>query len=142
MNKFFIIAAILACANAGGVARDYVDLKIGQECFNPFNAYTITEFDLTPFPPVKDKDFVIKSVGTFNEAETIIGATLNIYLNARKLYTETFPQNGTFYGGETGTFTVKQKIPFFVPDSNYKIDFSLVNAVNQNINCWEVEFKL
>jgi ML domain len=142
MNKILVVCAILACVNAGAVVKEYLGLKVGQACSNPINAYTVSSFDVTPFPPVKGQDVKIVSVGTFTQEETITGISITIYLGPIKFYTETIPESGTYQKGDVGTFTATENVPSISPSGSYKIVGSLINSSNQAISCWQVDFKL
>ncbi|OMJ82369.1 hypothetical protein SteCoe_16970 [Stentor coeruleus] len=139
MNKFLVALAVIALVNAGGVVEEQLaSLSVGQQCSNPINAYAVTEFDVTPFPPTKGSTVVSKSVGTFNQAETITAIKVQVLLNGRNFYSETIPESGTFTAGQVGTFTYTQAVPSIAPKGAYTIQGGLINSNKQQISCWEL----
>lgn len=143
MNKFVLALALVAFVSASPKFEEFLgSLQIGQACANPVNAYTVTSFNVVPFPPTRGSTPVSTSVGTFTQAETIKAIHVNVLLNGRSLYQENIPESGTFKVGDVGTFTYSQQVPSISPKGAYTISGGLVNTAGTQISCWEVSFNL
>ena len=143
MNKFLVAVLLVSLVSAGPQFEEFLSsLTIGQACPNAINAYTVTSFDVSPFPPTKGSTVTSTSVGTFSQAETITGIKIQVSLNGRNFYQEVIPQSGTYAAGQVGTFIYKQSVPEISPKGAYTIAGGLVNSANQQISCWEVSFNL
>ena len=143
MNKIVFVLVLVALANGSGTMREFLsNVGIGQQCQNNINAYTVTAFTVTPFPPTRGVTVTSVSTGTFSQQEVITGIRIDVLLNNRSFYHETIPQSGTFSPGQQGVFTYTQAVPEIAPNGAYTIQGGLINNQGQQINCWEVSFNL
>ena len=143
MNKVMIIFVLVASVYAGNALDEFLaPLTQGQKCANPIDAYDVTSFTVTPWPPTRRTKITSTSVGTFNQAETITGIKVTVYLDGKSFYTETVPESGTYAAGQSATFTYAETVPFIAPKGNYTIKGGLVNSSGTQVSCWEVSFSL
>lgn len=143
MNKMLLAVMLIAAVSANGTMHEFLTpLGVGQQCSNPINAYTVTQFDVVPFPPTKGSKVVTTSVGTFTQAETITGIQVTVTLNGRHFYEEVVPESGSYTSGQVGTFVYDQSVPSIAPKGAYVISGGLINSSKQQISCWEVSFNL
>ena len=143
MNKILIALVLVAVVSAGPQFEEFLGaVKVGQQCSNPVNAYTVTQFNVVPFPPTKGVTVTSTSIGTFNSPQTVTGISVDVLLNGRKFYSEVVPESGTFAAGQVGTFVYTQAVPGISPKGNYDIQGGIVNSNKVQLNCWEVSFTL
>ena len=143
MNKIVIIFVVIASVYAGNSIDEFLaPIGTGQKCDNPIDAYTVTSFDVSPYPPQRGVEIVTTSVGTFTQAETITGIHVIIFLDGRSFYQETIAESGSYSVGQSATFTYSQKLPSIAPRGSYKITGGLINSSGTQISCWQVTFNL
>ncbi|OMJ68331.1 hypothetical protein SteCoe_34250 [Stentor coeruleus] len=136
MKAVAIVLCILALAQAGGM------LGVGQNCDTTLTAYTVTSFNVTPWPPYKNTNMSMTMIGTMNSSQTLKSMNIYTYYKGSLLDVETVAESGTYTAGQTATINFKVYLPSIAPSGSYTVDVKLVNTSGVFLNCWQVSFTL
>lgn len=138
-----IVACLFALALASPSLEEMnLETQAGKICTGGNGAFTVTSFDVSPWPLTKNVDVVATMTGHFNSAETVTGLYLNALVNGVLPFKDVVPQTGTYASGQTATFVQKAHVPSISPSGSYVVKVGLVNNQNAQLNCWEIDFKL
>jgi hypothetical protein len=116
--------------------------NIGANCDSNLNIYTVSTFNVTPWPPSKNTNMSMNMVGVMNQATTLKAMDIFVFFNGANFYQETIPESGTYAAGQTATINFKVYIPSIAPTGNYAVQVKLVNTAGVYLNCWQVMFNL
>lgn len=123
--------------------RDSPNLKTraGKLCSGGIGAFTVTHFEISPWPLTKKSNAVATMTGYFNSPQTVSGLYLDALVNGKLPFKDTVPKAGTYHAGQTATFVQKAYVPWISPSGTYVVKVGLVNNQDTELNCWEIEFK-
>ena len=135
--KFIVLACILALSSAYELQT-----QTGKNCNPSLTAVTVNSFNVTPWPPIKNKSLGMVMGCTFNQAETT--ATMEIYVKyqGNSFYHESVKEEKTYTQGEQATINFSTFLPSIAPAGNYEVDTQLTNTAGTALNCWSVTFTL
>ena len=135
--KFIVLVCILAFA-----AAEELKTNTGKNCNTALTAVTVNSFNVTPWPPIKNKDLGMVMNATFNQAETT--ATMEIYVKYQgsAIFHESVKEVGTYKAGQVGIITFSTFLPSIAPSGSYEVDSQLTNTAGTVLNCWAVFFTL
>ena len=124
MKLLVSITCLIALASAGGLMAN-----IGQQCEPTLNIYTVSSFQVTPWPPYKN---------------TNLNMTMEIYVSYKgaSFYHESIAESGTYAAGDTATINFKVFLPDIAPSGSYGVQVKLTNTAGTFLNCWQVAFTL
>jgi hypothetical protein len=123
------------------MASPSLQTQAGKLCSGGTGAFTVTSFDVNPWPLVKNSAAVGNMTGTFSSAQTITGFYLNALVNGVLPFNDVVPASGTYAAGQRASFIQKSFVPSISPSGSYVVKVGLVNSQNQHLNCWELDFK-
>ena len=137
MKLLVSITCLIALASAGGLMAN-----IGQQCEPTLNIYTVSSFQVTPWPPYKNTNLNMIMVGKLSTAETF--KTMEIYVSYKgaSFYHESIAESGTYAAGDTATINFKVFLPDIAPSGSYGVQVKLTNTAGTFLNCWQVAFTL
>jgi hypothetical protein len=132
---------VVACLVALTMASPSLQTQAGKLCSGG-SGFTVTSFDVNPWPLTKNVGVVANMTGTFSSAQTVTGLYLNALVNGVLPFNDVVPASGTYAAGQTASFIQKAHVPSIAPSGSYVVKVGLVNNQNAHLNCWEIDFKL
>ena len=136
--KFVVgLFCILSLASAGGLMAN-----VGSNCDSTLTGYTVSSFNVTPWPPSKNTNMSMTMAGTMNVAATLKAMVIPVIVDGLHFYTETVPESGTYAAGQAATINFKVSIPGIAPSGKYVIQVKLETTSGAYLNCWSINFSL
>ena len=135
------LVAVFICTfylvSAGGLMA-----QVGANCNAALTGYTVSTFNVTPWPPSKNTNMNMVMTGTMNVAATLKSMVIPVIVNNIPFYTETVPESGTYAKGQEVTINFKVLIPGIAPSGVYQIQVKLETTTGVFLNCWGITFNL
>jgi hypothetical protein len=136
--KSVVMAFSLFCLVQGSG----VSTQTGTNCDPTLKGYTVTTFDVTPWPPYRNTDLVLAMTGTINQATTLQDMMIQVKYDGLNFYHESIPESGTYAAGQTATINFKVFLPSVAPSGKYAVQVRLQDNNANYLNCWQVNFIL
>lgn len=137
MKVVATLSLILFVAYGSGLTTN-----TGENCDTSLTAYTVSSFDVTPWPPHKNTNLVMVMTGTMNSAQTLKSMEIFVIYKGSNFYHESIPETGTYAAGQTAVINFKVYLPFIAPSGSYNVQVKLQNTAGTFLNCWQVDFTL
>jgi hypothetical protein len=125
---------IVACLFALTMASPSLQAQAGKLCTGGVGGFTVTSFDVNPWPLTKNVGVVANMTGTFTSTQTITGLYLKAVVNGVLPFNDVVPASGTYQAGQTASFIEKAHVPSISPSGSYVVKVGLVNSNNQALN--------
>ena len=137
MKSILALAIVLAVVSSHGL-----ETNTGKNCDTSLTAITVSSFNVTPWPPIKNKTLGMVLAGTVNQAETL--ATMEIYVKYQgaSIFHESVKESGTYAAGAPINISFSTFLPSIAPSGSYEVDSKLTNTSGAFLNCWAVFFTL
>lgn len=130
-----IVALVILAALVSGT-------NTGKNCNAALTGVTVNSFDVTPWPPIKNKNLGMVEGLTFNVAATLKAMEISVKYQGSAIFQESVKESGSYTAGQTASITFSTFLPSIAPSGSYEVDTELMNTNGQALNCWAVFFTL
>ena len=135
--KLFAFACVIVLAASYGY-----ETNTGKNCNTALSALTVNSFDVTPWPPTKNKNLAMVMQATFNSAQTIKSMEIYVKYQGSQIFHESVKESGSYTQGQQATISFSTFLPSIAPSGSYEVDTQLTNTDGTALNCWAVFFTL
>lgn len=138
----YLLAIVLASAAASSVVEDRLESQQGFNCNPNLSTFSVSVFDVTPWPITKNTQLNLKLSGTMHADEQLTQIYVNVLYGGQQFYVQKFPNKDKVSAGASYSTTVTAFLPGFAPSGTYGVQVELQNTAGQFLNCWQVNFQI